>query len=464
MADMFSKSYNQVKKDWEKIGKLYVSPEVVEKGNGFDSCLGFYDPGKKVMVKRRNLSVENLEKSEREYSILEDCEKHENILNWITLDKNDEFSYMSEERWSFTLEKLVNYFRSTKTTTKLPCPKPLEQYIINTGMNLGKDIDALMLKLMEDVAKGLNHLHEMGFFHRDLNPQNVVIVCGRKSMTAKIANFCTTERISINRRRSKVTTINHYTTGFQPPEQIKNNNLRKIDGVGITPETLKVDLFSFGCVIFYSLTLGEHPFGAPHGSIPQVCESYICRNQLALHHCKTEEAKVLVAKLLHHTPSARITITSALHDPLFWSFEKKLAFFKDVSEIMEKQEATGQMLESFLEVERQNVIGTATSWGTLIDPQLVTYITDPTNPNRIDPNRLMHANVRRLVRLIRNHHSHFIQLPANIQALYRGTVQGLEEYYRETFPRLLMTVYSVVIMHKNVVGSEFGEYITKYYA
>ncbi|CAH8261194.1 unnamed protein product [Arabidopsis lyrata] len=363
---------------------------------------------------------------------------------------------MSEERWSFTLEKLVNIFRSSKTSTPLPYPKPLEKFIKDTGMNLEVDIDPLMLKLMEDVAKGLNHFHKMGFFHRDLNPQNVVIVCGNKSMTTKIANFCTAERIGIKPKAP----ISNYGTGFQPREQIKNNNLRKLNGVVKTPETSSVDFFSFGCLLFYSLTLGEHPFGAPYGTKPEVIDSLICRSNLVLHHCRTPEAETLVSRLMKHTPHVRISITSALNFPLFWCFEKRLAYLKNVSEMMEQWGQSGQLIEAYLDFHSIEILGPALDWSTKIDPPIITYINDPNNPNLPS----FYSSVRRLVRLIRNQHSHYAELPANIKVLYKGEVQGIEEYYRKIFPRLLIRAYEAVDLNIAKVNAEFGKYMINYHA
>ncbi|XP_042988601.1 serine/threonine-protein kinase/endoribonuclease IRE1a-like [Carya illinoinensis] len=60
-----------------------------------------------------------------------------------------------------------------------------------SGINLWKANgrpSPLLLKMMRDVVSGLVHLHELGIIHRDLNPQNVLIVKER-SLCAKLSNM-----------------------------------------------------------------------------------------------------------------------------------------------------------------------------------------------------------------------------------------------------------------------------------
>ncbi|XP_010463571.1 PREDICTED: inactive serine/threonine-protein kinase/endoribonuclease IRE1-like [Camelina sativa] len=346
----FSTSYKTAQRDWYKVQdtKLLVSHDVVEKGHEFESLLGFYDPGKKLMVKRMARSDENKERMQREYTNLEAFQKHPNILEWVTFDEDDSFLYLSQERWSFSLEELVKYFRSSQhTQSPQQPPEHLDTYIKNTGMILDKpSIGRVMLDLMEQVASGLKHLQKIGYVHRDLNPKNIVIVCGTEFMTAKIANFCTAQDSNMPSPH-KHKTISHYHTGFQPQEQIKNNEQRKpfetSQGTSKpkkpSPETKDADLFSFGCILFYSLTLGK----------------------------------------------------------------------------------------------------------------------------TIHPNHFQ--DVRALIRLIRNQYSHFRELSTNIQiqALYKGTLEGMEEYYSGIFPGLLTTVYKEVwlVMRKPVAGYE--EFLREYY-
>ncbi len=46
--------------------------------------------------------------------------------------------------------------------------------------------------------------------------------------------------------------------GWQPPEVILSETHMKKKP---SQKTLKVDIFSLGCVFYYILSLGEHPFG-----------------------------------------------------------------------------------------------------------------------------------------------------------------------------------------------------------
>ncbi|XP_010485539.1 PREDICTED: serine/threonine-protein kinase/endoribonuclease IRE1b-like [Camelina sativa] len=468
----FSTPYKTAQRDWYKVqvqdAKLFVSDDIVEYGHEFESHLGFYGR-KKVMVKRMVRSDENIERMEREYTNLEAFQKHPNILEWVTFDEDARYLYLSQERWSFSLEELVKYLRSLNTQSPQQPPEHLDKYIKYNNMILDKaSIGSLMLDLMEQVARGLKHLQEMGYVHRDLNPKNIVIVCGTEFMTAKIANFCTTEDSNMV-SRFKHKTISHYHTGFQPQEQI-NNNKERINNTfestqgqskakKIPPETKDADLFSFGCILFYSLTLGDHPFGASHGSAAEVS---ICHNKLDLSKCESEEAKFLLGILLHATPTERSRLKiSVTNNPVFWKAEKKLNFFRDVSDIMNTNGSTSTRIKSLVEAAYARVAG---NWNTLIDSQIVTHIrTDYQNKTGRTLHPKHFKEVRSLIRLIRNQHSHFWEQSSNIQALYMGTLEGMEEYYSGIFPGLLTTVYREVwsVMRLSLAG--YPEFKREYY-
>ena len=101
--------------------------------------------------------------------------------------------------------------------------------------------------ILTDVAKGLLYLHEGGsdspLAHRDLTSNNILL---SSTFRAKIADFGSARMIDIP--SSTKLTVCPGTPDFMPPEALED-----------PPRyTIKVDIFSFGCVVIH-LETGQWP-------------------------------------------------------------------------------------------------------------------------------------------------------------------------------------------------------------
>jgi serine/threonine-protein kinase len=96
------------------------------------------------------------------------------------------------------------------------------------------------VELIAGVAEGLNHAHQAGVVHGDINPSNLVRVDER---TVKIAGFGLRPGLAASEKHEF-----HGTPGYLSPEQIRHE---PVDG--------RADLFSLGAVL-YELLTGEKAF------------------------------------------------------------------------------------------------------------------------------------------------------------------------------------------------------------
>jgi tRNA A-37 threonylcarbamoyl transferase component Bud32 len=107
----------------------------------------------------------------------------------------------------------------------------------------------LKVKIALDAARAVNFLHQNRILHRDLKPDNLLLVSKSRdpsSVTVKLADFGTSRAVS-EKMASK------YTTGIGTPLYMAPEILAK------KQYDLKADIFSFG-VILWVLYAGKEPY------------------------------------------------------------------------------------------------------------------------------------------------------------------------------------------------------------
>lgn len=95
--------------------------------------------------------------------------------------------------------------------------------------------------IVYEIIEGMKFVHQKGIMHRDLKPQNILI---DKNGHVKIADFGIAKFVSVETQTSNVG-----TQKFMAPELL--NEAEKYDN--------KVDVYSFGVLLFWILTNGQMP-------------------------------------------------------------------------------------------------------------------------------------------------------------------------------------------------------------
>ena len=103
-------------------------------------------------------------------------------------------------------------------------------------------------KIIEQSAEALAYMHEKGYVHKDIKPNNILV---SGSGDVKLIDFALAEKPGgflsrLFRRSSKV----QGTRSYMSPEQIKGKRL-----------DARADVYSFGCTV-YELLTGRPPFRA----------------------------------------------------------------------------------------------------------------------------------------------------------------------------------------------------------
>ena len=104
---------------------------------------------------------------------------------------------------------------------------------------------------IHQVAQGLQHAHERHMVHRDIKPNNLILMHDGERQVVKILDFGLAKATSENQPEGGLTGTGQMmgTPHYMAPEQIMN--AAKAD--------IRADIYSLGCTLYYLLT-GAPPF------------------------------------------------------------------------------------------------------------------------------------------------------------------------------------------------------------
>lgn len=415
-----------------RIGKLFVSNTEIAKGsNGTVVLEGVYE-GRLVAVKRLVQTHHDVACKEIQNLIASD--RHPNIVRWYGVEYDKDFVYLSLERCTCSLDDLIQIYSDSSLNPvygKDQTSRAAIEYKLRLDsvkgvmqdLNLWKSTghpSPLLLTLMRDMVSGLVHLHELGIIHRDLKPQNVLIIKER-SLCAKLSDMGISKRLL-----GDMSSLDHHATGcgssgWQAPEQLHHGR-----------ETRAVDLFSLGCVLFYCITGGRHPFGDHLER-----DVNIVKNQKDLFLVEyIPEAEDLISRLLNPDPELRPKALEVLHHPMFWNSELRLSFLRDTSDRVELED---RVSDSDIMKALEGIAPTALGGGKWNEKMEPAFITDIGRHRRYK-----FDGIRDLLRVIRNKLNHYRELPKEIQELVGPVPEGYDNYFASRFPKLLIEVYKVV--------------------
>ncbi|XP_071426961.1 serine/threonine-protein kinase/endoribonuclease IRE2 isoform X2 [Pithys albifrons albifrons] len=386
------------------VGKVSFNPkEVLGHGAGGTFVFRGQFEGRNVAVKR--LLPECVHLLDREVQLLRESDEHPHVVRYFCTEKDRQFHYIAIEL----------------------CSATLQEYVESPSFNR-RGLDPV--SLLHQTMSGLAHLHSLSIVHRDLKPCNILISAPNchGQIRAVISDFGLCKKLQGGRQSFSLHSGIPGTEGW------------------IAPETSAVDIFSAGCIFYYVVSGGQHPFG---DSLRRQANILAGSYELS---CLQEEAhdklvaRELIVAMISPDPQHRPSAPVVLVHPFFWSQEKQLQFFQDVSDRVEKEPAEGPIV-SALESGARAVV--RTNWRM--------HISLPLQMDLRKFRTYKGGSVRDLLRAMRNKKHHYHELPADVRAALGSVPEGFVQYFTSRFPRLLLHTHRAMrgCAHERVFHSYY---------
>lgn len=246
--------------------------------------------------------------------ILQESDDHPNVIRYYYQESHANFLYIALELCPASLADVIEHPDLHRELSNAFDPK----------------------RALQQIGSGLRHLHALKIIHRDIKPQNILISAAKRGAGAMaghrmlISDFGLCKRLEVDQTSFLPTAHGAGaagTVGWRAPEILRGEvNLDEppVDdstqssrgsSVGtatngtippkLTRLTKSVDIFALGCLFYYILTSGAHPFGDRYEREANILKDTKSLSALESYGEEGLEAIDLITLMLDPDPSKR---------------------------------------------------------------------------------------------------------------------------------------------------------------
>lgn len=396
--------------------------------------------GRDVAVKR--MLLEFYEIASHEVGLLQESDDHPNVIRYFDKESAGEFLYIALELCPASLADVIE--RPTSFPSLL-------------GTSSSETLDVL-----KQITAGVQYLHSLKIVHRDIKPQNILVSAPKLVPTNPsasqpprllISDFGLCKKLEGDQNSFRATTAHAAgTSGWRAPELLVDEDLlasnspqtNHSEPAVVDPQTNRratraIDIFSLGCVFYYVLTGGNHPFdkNGKYMREANIVKGYYNIDELEVLRDYQWEAKDLISSMLAKEPRNRPDAGAILTHPFFWPAEDRLEFLCHVSDQFEfePREPPSAYL-SHLESYGPDIIS-----GEDFLRALPLQFKETLGKQR----KYNGGKVLDLLRALRNKKNHYEDMPEHVQRQVGPLPEGYLGFWARKFPNLLMCCQRVVL-------------------
>ena len=425
--------------------------------------------GRDVAVKR--MLKEFYDVASHEVSLLQQHDDHPNVIRYFDKETAGSFLYIALELCPASLLDVIER------------PKDYPALVPANGFDTPN--------MLKQITSGIHYLHSLKIVHRDIKPHNILVSAPKLTIANPsttlpprllISDFGLCKKLEGDQNSFRATTaFAAGTSGWRAPELLVDDDpmlkpmssainplasdmTNTSEPLVVDPQTNRratraIDIFSLGCVFFYCLTQGSHPFDKD-GKFMR--EANIIKGQYDLAALTVLgdyqwEAKMLIGQMLSQNPRERPDTATILTHPFFWGAENRLEFLCHVSDAFESEKYNEReeepsehvaYLESYAPVVHQDYGG-----------DFLRALPQSFKETLGKQRKYKGESLLDLLRALRNKKNHYEDMPDTVKERVGPLPAGYLSFWSRKFPSLLSTCWTVV----KDLGWEERDRFRKYY-